>query len=583
MGGSASGGDSGGHDFGGPNDGASGAGAMGANGESGSVTGKTAMGRDISTMSRADAEKALAVDNAISQQTGSNGKAYSENYKGTNVTNNGNAVSSGQYNSTRDQLERDYDYQQAYNKAERDFETKVYNGAKVDPNLSNMARGLADRSFITNTPPEYMSNIGINPYENPNLGPLGSSYTSFNNNPNYSMGTLPLDFVGPQRAGSINAASLLASNLAKGQAYARDANLADPFGSYLGSTVKGTMEDVGKLPGGNKNTNYVTDFQKGYNSTKDTGFFDGWFGHISPGEREAFKGKGDMQTNKNGEIGFQTNAQAFGDMAGGFLASQAIPFVGAGLDFNTQTAYGANVPGYSNTQNTLSFGLPNAVGSYLGKTLAPMVGGAIGQSVYDKTGNIENAISSAQLGGMITGGLTPKAVDAAASYAGVPMEHVFSSDATITKDGTGERVSGNSVFGSNVSKGSEGNAIYNNSTLNNNETMNDSVEPLKVLDTSGTYNDLNKANVQTQFQDDINEDFFADGSPVSLTGGATMTAGNNPLFNASPGVTYRQSGGKNRNYGSAISNAVTPQMAQNSFNDAQRRQKFGDAMLSIFG
>ena len=558
----------------------------------GSATGKTAMGQEISTMSAADAEKAYAVDNAMSQQTDSSGKAYSQDYKGTNVTNNGKAGSSGQYVSTRDQMERDYDYQQEYNKAESEFENKVYNGAKVDPNLSNLARGVGnfgtDRSYITNNPVEFTNAKGQIGYGSPvasNYSP-GTIFSPLNNNDNYSMATLPHDFVGPQRGGDINAASLIGSNLAQGISYARDANFADPYGSYLGSTVKSTLDDVSKLSGGNKNTHYVTDFQKGYNSTKDTGFFDGWFGHSSPGEREAFKGKGDMQTNKNGEIGFQTNAQAFGDMAAGFIASQAIPFVGAGLDFNTQTAYGANVPGYSNTQNTLSFGLPNAVGSYLGKTVAPMVGGAIGQSVYDKTGSVQNAISSAQLSGMAMGGLTPKAVDAAASYAGVPMEHVFSSDATISKDGTGERVGGNGVFGSNVSNGSEANAAYNNSTLNsgdNSEAMNNSVEQLKILDTSGTYSDLNKASVQTQFQDDNNEDFFADGSPVALTGGDTMTAGNNPLFNSNPGVAYRQSGGKNRNYGNAISNAVTPQVAQNSFNNAQRRQKFGDAMLSIFG
>ena len=552
----------------------------------GSATGTTAMGTDISTMSAKEAEKTHAVDNAMSQQKdSSSGKTYSDNYKGTNVTNNGKPVSSGQYSSTRDQMERDYDYQQAYNKAESDFETKVYNGPKVDPNLSNMARGLADRSFITNTPAGYMSNKGINAYENPNLGPLGSSYTSFNNNKDYTMVDVPDNFIGKTNAGVISGAELLGSNLATGKSYARGANLADPYGSYLGSTVKSTLDDVSKLPGGNKNKSYVDNFQKGYNSTKDTGFFDGWFGHSSPGEREAFKGKGDMQTNKNGQIGFQTNGQAFGDAVGGFIASRAIPFVGAGLDFNTQTAYGANVPGYSNTQSTMSFGLPDALGSYLGKKAAPMVGGAIGQSVYDKTGSVQNAISSAQLSGI----LVPKGVTAAASFMGVPMEHTFSSDATISKNDTGERVGGNGVFGSNVSNGTKANAAYNNSTLNNgdsgdnSEATNNSVEQLKILDTSGTYNDVNKASVQTQFQDDNNEDFFADGSPVSLTGGDTMTAGNNPLFNSNPGVTYRQSGGKNRNYGNAISNAVTPQMAQNSFNDAQRRQKFGDAMLSIFG
>ena len=108
-------------------------------------------------------------------------------------------------------------------------------------------------------------------------------------------------------------------------------------------------------------------------------------------------------------------------------------------------------------------------------------------------------------------------------------------------------------------------------------------DQLKILDTSGTYSDDAQDSAQTMFQQDQLKQYFANGSPSSLTGDAVMTAGNNPLFNANPAVTYRQSGGKNRNYGNAISNAVTPLQANNSLSNASRRRQFGDAMLGLFG
>jgi len=564
----------------------------------GSPVGTTSMGRSVSGMTPDEASKAMDVDQALSNAGYSSGYKGVEDGKGNSVTDgNGNPVSSGAYGNTKGQAEADYDYRMAEEKAKADFEGRMYNGPPVDPNLVNMAKGNLNttRSFITNTPPEYMSNIGINPYENPNLGPLGSSYTSFNNNPDYTRVDVPDNFIGPTRAGVISAAELLGSNLATGTSYAKgmegykDGTFADPYGSFLGTTVDETNRDLAATPGGLNNTGYLDQFQAGYNSTQDRGFFDGVFGISSPGEREQFAGKGDLNIDKAGNVGFQTGAQQFGDFAGGMIAGKLLGPLGMGLDFNTQTNYGTNVPGYSNTQSTTSFGIPDAIGGFLGSKAAPALGSYVGQQVYGKTGNVMNAANAHLATMAATQPLVSGGVSQGLQAMGVPANSVIGalSGSSISQDGTGIQV-GEDAY--NDFEERLGGGSGTTDTGDNNQgtsLMNNQVpalqDQLQILDTSGTYSDDAQDSAQTMFQQDQLKQYFANGSPSSLTGDAVMTAGNNPLFNANPAVTYRQSGGKNRNYGNAISNAVTPLQANNSLSNASRRRQFGDAMLGLFG
>ena len=340
------------------------------------------------------------------------------------------------------------------------------------------------------------------------------------------------------------------------------------------------------MPGGNKNTGYLDQFQQGYNSTQDTGFLDGFFGISRPGERAQFAGKGDMKIDKAGNVGFKTMSQSFGDSMGELIASQMLPGIGSGFNFNTQTNYGTNVPGYDNLQSTVSFGIPDALGGFLGTKAAPYVGQAVGQAVYDQTGNVQNAILSGVGSSALTGPAVASGTSAALKGVGVPANTVLSSDASISESGGGayvdkdldgafrERLGGSGGDG-------DGNKIGPTSLMDN--TIPGFQSP-EILDTTGAYgtdNDLES--VQSQFQQDNLQNYFSNGSPTSLTGQSVSSPGNNPLFNINPAVTYRQSGGKNRNYGNAISNAVTPLVANQSFSDASRRKKFGDAMLGLFG
>jgi hypothetical protein len=562
----------------------------------GSPVGTTSMGRDFSGMTPDEASKAMDVDQALSDA------GYSSGYKGVSskggsVTNNGNPVSSGAYNNAKGQAEADYDYRMAEEKAKADFEGRMYDGPPVDPNLVNMAKGNLNttRSFITNTPPEYMSNIGIEPYENPNLGPLGSSYTSFNNNPGYTMVDVPNNFIGPTRPSVISAAELLGSNLATGKSYAKgmegykDGTFADPYGSFLGSTVNETNRDLAATPGGLNNKGYLDQFQTGYNSTKDQGFLDGVFGISSPGDREQFAGKGDLNIDKAGNVGFQTGAQQFGDFMGEMLAGKVLGPLGMGLDFNTQTNYGTSVPGYSNTQQTTSFGIPDAIGGFLGSKAAPAIGNYVGGQVYGTTGNASTAMNSALASMAATQPMVSGATSQGLQALGVPADTVIGalSGSSISQDGTGIEV-GEDAYNDFEERLGGGSGTTNTSDNNQGASlMNNQVPglaaPLKILDTSGTYSDDAQGSAQTMFQEDQLKQYFANGSPSSLTGDAVMTAGNNPLFNANPAVTYRQSGGKNRDYGNAISNAVTPLQANNSLSNASRRRQFGDAMLGLFG
>ena len=564
----------------------------------------TAMGTDLTGKSKAEIDKQMAVDQALAD------KGYSKDYKGVSsggkkggvystdpVTGEKVAVSSGAYNNDVAQAEANYDYQQAYAKAEADFQSKKAAGQYVSPEFSNIARGLTNNQFVINSPVEFVNAKGETGWGmNPNYG-VPSSFMDIPGIPGNRIATIPgassmspgqlSAMVGTNNLNSsARATNLLGSALAKGDVYAQDSTFQDPYGSYLGTTVDQTNRDIAALPGGNKNTGYLDQFQQGYNSTQDTGFLDGFFGISRPGERAQFAGKGDMKIDKAGNVGFKTMSQSFGDSMGELIASQMLPGIGSGFNFNTQTNYGTNVPGYDNLQSTVSFGIPDALGGFLGTKAAPYVGQAVGQAVYDQTGNVQNAILSGVGSSALTGPAVASGTSAALKGVGVPANTVLSSDASISESGGGayvdkdldgafrERLGGSGGDG-------DGNKIGPTSLMDN--TIPGFQSP-EILDTTGAYgtdNDL--ASVQSQFQQDNLQNYFSNGSPTSLTGQSVSSPGNNPLFNINPAVTYRQSGGKNRNYGNAISNAVTPLVANQSFSDASRRKKFGDAMLGLFG
>ena len=564
----------------------------------------TAMGTDLTGKSKAEIDKQMAVDQALAD------KGYSKDYKGVSsggkkggvystdpVTGEKVAVSSGAYNNDVAQAEANYDYQQAYAKAEADFQSKKAAGQYVSPEFSKVARGLTNNQFVINSPVEFVNAKGQYGYgPNPNYG-VPSSFMDIPGIPGNRIATIPgassmspgqlSAMVGTNNLNSsARATNLLGSALAKGDVYAQDSTFQDPYGSYLGTTVDQTNRDIAALPGGNKNTGYLDQFQQGYNSTQDTGFLDGFFGISRPGERAQFAGKGDMKIDKAGNVGFKTMSQSFGDSMGELIASQMLPGIGSGFNFNTQTNYGTNVPGYDNLQSTVSFGIPDALGGFLGTKAAPYVGQAVGQAVYDQTGNVQNAILSGVGSSALTGPAVASGTSAALKGVGVPANTVLSSDASISESGGGayvdkdldgafrERLGGSGGDG-------DGNKIGPTSLMDN--TIPGFQSP-EILDTTGAYgtdNDL--ASVQSQFQQDNLQNYFSNGSPTSLTGQSVSSPGNNPLFNINPAVTYRQSGGKNRNYGNAISNAVTPLVANQSFSDASRRKKFGDAMLGLFG
>ena len=565
----------------------------------------TALGTDLTGMTRAEIDRQKAVDQALAD------KGYTKDYKGVSSggkkggvysidpkTGEKVAVRSGSFVNDMKQAEANYDYQQAEKAAIADFEARKAKGQFVNTELSKLARGVnTSRQFIQANPVAFTNAKGITGYESPNMANFsaGTTFSPISTNPAFSIATLPDNFMGPPRAGTMSAASLLASNLATGKSYAPQGTQDDPYGRYLGTNVDETNRDIASLPGGNKNLSYLDQFQQGYNATQDQGAFgkDGLFGTGflgGEGEREQFSGKGDMKIDKAGNIGFKTTAQSLGDSIGELMVGQMLPYgLGSGFNFNTMTQYGSNVPGYDNLRSTVSFGIPDALGGLLGSKAAPYVGQQVGQAVYDKTGNVQNAILSGICSSAVTGPAVASGTSAVLKGVGVPANTVLSSDVSISESGGGAYVDkdldgqfserlGGSGGGSDDG---EGNKIAPTSLMNN--TIPGFQAP-EILDTTGAYgtdNDL--ASVQSQFQQDNLKNYFANGSPTSLTGQNVSSPGNNPLFNINPAVTYRQSGGKNRNYGNAISNAVTPLVANQSFNDASRRKKFGDAMLGLFG
>ena len=158
----------------------------------------TAMGTDLTGKSKAEIDKQMAVDQALAD------KGYSKDYKGVSsggkkggvystdpVTGEKVAVSSGAYNNDVAQAEANYDYQQAYAKAEADFQSKKAAGQYVSPEFSNIARGLTNNQFVINSPVEFVNAKGETGWGmNPNYG-VPSSFMDIPGIPGNRIATIP--------------------------------------------------------------------------------------------------------------------------------------------------------------------------------------------------------------------------------------------------------------------------------------------------------------------------------------------------------------------------------------------------------
>jgi len=441
-------------------------------------------------------------------------KGYSDNYKGVTgaVGRNGEPLLSGTYAQTRDTITRDYDNKVAYDAA--------YKTAKANWDKSNTGLPFIDQDLI---------NVG--------MGKGGYLLEGFDPT-NAQMG------IGPptpesQEAATKMLALLMRNKYGGGTKYSfPGASFDDPLGNALGSTLKETFTG------------------SGYNNRTNQSSFDA----LADAYNKPFRRN--LASDAAGNVGTNTFGQRFGTGLGnlieGLVAGSVLGPVGSmfatGTQYENMNTYGPRVPGWEGTASTASFDYGNALGGILGDFVAGKAAPYVGQKIYDSTGDVNKAMM-----GAVATGVT--ATEGVGAYVGGKMQDVapgiMSSDIKTPYEARSQQQKNQEEaggFGASLGQG-EGNksvatkqpALAPAMSTMQNTGLSDSATDLASGRPDFDYELWLKMNAQRANPNS--------GQPVDLAGAPTMSASNNPLFNAQPdlnGVRYLQSAGTNRNYGTAM-------------------------------
>ena len=458
-------------------------------------------------------------------------KGYSDTYKGVTgaVGRNGEPLLSGTYVDTRDNITRDYDnkvaYDTAYKKAKSTWEASNSNLPFIDQDLINVGMGKGGYLLEGFDPTNAQAGIGPPTPEN-------------------------------QEAATKMLALLMRNKYGGGTKYSfPGSNFDDPLGNALGSTIGETYQG------------------SGYNNRTNQSSFDA----LADAYNKPFRRN--LASDAAGNVGTNTFGQRFGTGLGnlieGLVLGQVLgpvgSMIGTGTNYETMNTYGARVPDWEGTASTASFDYSNALGGILGDQLAGYAAPKVGQEIYDSTGDINKAM----MGAVATGIATTEGVGA---YVGGKMQDVapgiMSSDikspweARSQQQKNQEEAGG---FGASLGQGDGNKSVATKqpalapaiSTLQN-TGLSDSATDLASGRPDFDYELWLKMNAQRANPNS--------GQPVNLEGAPTMSASNNPLFNAQPdlnGIRYLQSAGTNRTYGTAMMQPI------NSMQQSANRRRTG--------
>ena len=452
---------------------------------------------------------------------------------------NGNPVMSGKYTSTRDQSESDYGSSKKYNTARATAEANWLAGQtgateSISPAL--IAAGLGTNSMALND---------------------GYGLT------NAAFGNTPATAKQRQEYTKMLADAMRASYLGTNVRRFPGATFDDPLGTALGSTLSSTYlgSDLSK----NQQEDNFASLSKAYN-------------------RGMFRSK--LEADAAGNVGTTTWAQRFGGglanmIEGVVLGGIAGPLGSAlavGTDYNTMNNYGTPVDGYgTGMTSTSSFDFKNMAGGFVGDQLAGYAAPKVGKALYESTGSVGQATAGAVGTGILASEQGGKAVGGFLSEKFGLNPNVMSSDITPAwKLGKDEQPSG---FGATLSDGNDNSSVAPTapsvapavSTLNNNG-LSATATDLAAAPSDFDYEAWLLANAKRANPNSV--------QPVDLTGAPTNSSSNNPLFSAAPdmnGVRYLQSGGTNRNYGSAMMQPVNSMQQRRS----TRRTGLNDKRVGV--
>ena len=466
-------------------------------------------------------------------------KGYSESYKGVTgaVGSNGQAIMSGTYSDLRDNVGRNYDNKTAYEAA--------YKTAKTNWQAGNKGLPFVDQDLI---------NVG--------MGRGGFLLEGFSP-------TSAQEGIGPARPQDQEAATKMLAELMRnkyggGTKYSfPGATFDDPLGNALGSTIGGTYQG------------------SGYNNRTNQSSFDA----LADAYNKPFKRN--LASDAAGNVGTNTFGQRFGtglgNMIEGLVLGQILgpvgSMIGTGTKYETMNTYGPRVPDWEGTASTASFDYSNALGGILGDQVAGYAAPKVGQKIYDSTGDINKAM----MGAVATGIATTEGVGA---YVGGKMQDVapgiMSSDIKTPYEARSQQQKNREEaggFGASLGQGDGNKSVATKqpalapaiSTMQN-TGLSDSATDLASGRSDFDYELWLKMNAQRANPNS--------GQPVDLAGAPTMSASNNPLFNAQPdlnGIRYLQSAGTNRNYGTAMMQPINRLQQSRS----RRRSGLNDRRVGV--
>lgn len=500
-------------------------------------------------------------------------KGYSDDYKGVKSGSGsavldgfGNPVMSGTYDRTRNEAESTFDAYQDYTvareKAQAEFYSDMEARQQIDQSQIDMAMNSggyigdfynADGTVRADYDPTQAVNSMMGPPSAQNLKDYG----------NY-LGSSADEFSFPGFSFSDPYGTAMAPRLSQID------------GSALGSEITTQSE-----------RDYFDNFAAGYKQDNKSGFFG--------------LGGNRLETDAAGNIGTSTGGQRFSDAAGniimGLVGSAFGPIgsaIAAGTNVNTMNAYGEVVPGYMPTVETISFGPGQAFGGLLGSALGGKASQAVGQKIYDSTGNVNNAIGGAVATGVglnVGGAALGSQVDSAygLGYVGSNTSSPYQSqiDQEMESRGFGDSISGGTGGGESDGQSAEIGQLQSQLSPNYApmSTMGTGVNDTEIQNVASA--DVGAGNLQgnTDTEFDATQFFLTQArnanpnstQPVDLFGEQTADLSANPLFNAAPAGVQYLSRGRQRQFGTGTNTVMNAMQRKNS----NRRGGIGDRLVGV--
>jgi hypothetical protein len=376
------------------------------------------------------------------------------------------------------------------------------------------------------------------------------------NDPNFNPQDVNVMIGPPSPQNLVDYGNLLGSYAQRNAYNFPSATFDDPYGTGMAPTLA-------EIDGNPLGSSITTDNERAY--------FDNFSGGYN--DESGFFGR-NIEADNAGNTGFSDFGNRFSDAVGGLIvggiAGAINPVLGAaasGLNFNTMDQYGEIVPGYGRQISEISYNPGLGIGGMLGSALAPKVGQAAAQGMYNRTGDVNNAIVAGTAGAVGTVG----GAMGLGNMLGGGQSYTISSDIQATPyDSQIDDMMEERGFGSRLTSGggdSDGGSPMTSSIVPGgdqdpvNQTLGTPINSTSVqtVDASGDTGAMGNIGDGTNsyFDSDAFINLMAqNANPNStqvsdLTGQRVASLDVNPLFSAAPpGVQY-MSKGRQRDYGSA--------------------------------